>query len=136
MKIVVLFFLLVSMISSCKKKPLVDTSKNNIPDITSFDQLEEPTKEGVSLLFFHNSSDKNSFEIRPTIEAIALDPEFEEVFFAEIEYEEHIEIANYYLVRGFPTIVFLKDGLERNRYTGKSHSREKIENMLRELMVD
>jgi len=120
--------------SSCKKEPLVDTSLNNIPDMNDLGKLQEATQKGVSLLFFHNTWCKNCEEIRPTVEAVSEDPQFEEVYFAEIEFDKNKDIANYYVVRGFPTIVILKDGAEKSRLEGKNHSREAIEERLRKQM--
>lgn len=120
--------------SSCKKEPLVDTSLNNIPDMSDLGQLQEATKEGVSMLFFHNTWCKNCEEIRPTVEAVSEDPQFEDVYFAEIEFDNNKAIANYYVVKGFPTLVFLKDGVEKIRLEGKNHTREAIENRIKSLM--
>lgn len=119
--------------SSCKKEPLVDTTLNNIPDIQNLQDVQDTTKIGVSMLFFHNTWCKRCEEIRPTVEAIADKTEFASVFFGEVEYDKHRDIAEHYNVESFPVIILIKNGKEQKRFEGKNHTQEVIENALREL---
>ncbi|MCO6494681.1 MAG: thioredoxin family protein [Bacteroidetes bacterium] len=135
MKSVYLFIIsLFILLGSCKKEPLFDPSKSIIPDKDNFDELERATQSGVSLIFFYNSWDKNSFDILPKLESIAIKAEFDSVYFAKVDFDNNQNIARYYVVRGFPVIILLKDGVERTRYESKDHSQERIEKRLRELL--
>jgi thioredoxin 1 len=127
------FLVLFLSFSSCKKEPLVDTSLNNIPDIQNLQDVQDTTKIGVSMLFFHNTWCKRCEEIRPTVEAIAVKTEFATVFFGEVEYDKHKDIAEHFNVKSFPVIILIKNGKEQKRFEGKNHTQEAIENALREL---
>ncbi len=127
------FLVLFLSFSSCKKEPLVDTSLNNIPDIQNLQDVQDTTKIGVSMLFFHNTWCKRCEEIRPTVEAIAVKTEFATVFFGEVEYDKHKDIAEHFNVKSFPVIILIKNGKEQKRFEGKNHTQEAIESALREL---
>ena len=120
----------------CKKDALSDPSANNIPDITDLEEIQSITETaGISLLFFHNVWSKNCYEIRPVVEELALKEEYQDlVFFAEIEFDTNEPINRFYGIRGFPTIIIIKNRLERHRFTGKSHSLEDIESRLLNLI--
>jgi thiol-disulfide isomerase/thioredoxin len=131
-KLSLLFFLIIGL-NACKKEDLADPSLNNIPDITSLDEIENPSKQGIWLLFFHNTWSENCFKIRPFVEAIAEDSRFEFVQFAEIDFDANAMINGYFAVRGFPTILIYKNGFERHRLIGSKHTQIQIEDLLLKL---
>ncbi|MBX2985784.1 MAG: thioredoxin family protein [Bacteroidia bacterium] len=133
-RFVIFFFTLVVFLASCKKEPLFDPSKSNIPDQNNFDELERATLKGVSLIYFYNSWDKNSADLLPKLESVAQKPEFDSVYFAKVDFDKNQNIARYYVVRGFPVVILLKDGVEKIRYESSDHSQEKIEKGLKSLL--
>ncbi|MCK9481256.1 MAG: thioredoxin family protein [Bacteroidia bacterium] len=128
------FLIVIFFFVSCKKDPLFDPSQSNIPDQENFDVLEKQVQHGVSLLFFYNVWDKNSLNMLPKIEAIARKQAFDSVYFAKVDFDKNPSLARFFVIRGFPVVVLLKDGTERTRYEGDNHSQEKIEKRLLELL--
>jgi thioredoxin 1 len=120
------FSILFCLFSSCKKESLVDATLNNIPDLTSLEQVQDGIDTGVSVLFFYNSWSKNCLAIRPAVETLSADPQFASVFFGEISFDSHRNIASFFVVRGFPTILLFKNGREMHRFLGSEHAQEDI----------
>ncbi|MFT4521621.1 MAG: thiol-disulfide isomerase/thioredoxin [Bacteroidia bacterium] len=120
--------------TGCKKEDLVDTTQNELIDITSESQFNEGVKSGVSLIFYHASWCSKCAEQRPAVEAISVRPDFGNVFFAEVEYEDHKGIVQGQNIAGFPTIVIYKDGVEQKKFAGKGHSQGEIETALRQAL--
>ncbi|MFY0643473.1 MAG: thioredoxin family protein [Bacteroidia bacterium] len=127
MKLKLLILIMISAVafSSCKKE-LVDTSMNDFEDVNSNQTFEEIIASGVTLAFFHASWCHNCEEQRPAIEAADADPQLDFVKFIEIEYEDNKEITQNNNVPGFPTQIIFKDGVEKERLTGKGHTVEQI----------
>lgn len=131
----VLFFAYIMFVFfSCKKEPLVDASSNAIPDITSLEMAMDAIDTGVSLLFFYNAWSKNCLAIRPSIEELSLEPQFASVSFAEISFDSHRNIASFFAVRGFPTVLLFKDGREKHRFMGSQTTFEEIEVRIKGLL--
>ena len=126
-----IFFVLATLLISfnaCtkEKENLVDTSQNIIIDINSLSDFESKIGTGVSVIFFHASWCSVCAEQRPAVEAISTNAAFSNVLFGEVEFEANNEINQPYGVIGFPTLIFFKDGVEQNRFTGKGHSEAAI----------
>lgn len=115
--------------SACKKEneDLANTSSNEIEDVNSLQTFENKIASGVSVVFFHASWCSICANQRPAVEAISQNTNFNLVFFGEVEFEQNNEINQPYGVIGFPTIIFYKNGLETNRFTGQGHSEAAIE---------
>lgn len=122
---IIIFF---ALVASCakEKEDLVDTSANEIEDLNSLEAFENKISTGVSVIFFHASWCSVCAEQRPAVEATSMMSAFNNVFFGEVEFEANNEINEPYGVIGFPTIVFFKDGVEQERFTGKGHSEAAI----------
>jgi len=135
MKNVLVLLTLVSLItlSSCKKD-LVDTSKNNIPDVTNLQKFITDIESGVSFVFFHASWCENCEKQRPAVEAASNNMELDFVRFLEVEFDDNEEVNKEYGVTGFPQILIFKDGVEQTRLIGKGHSQEKIASLLKTYM--
>ena len=133
-RILILSTLLLALISSCSKEPLVDTSANEVEDINSLQDFEARIAHGVSMVFFHASWCSVCAEQRPAFEITAAKNEFSTVFFGEVEFEANNDINQPYGIIGFPSIVFYKDGVEESRLTGSGHSEASLESTLNALL--
>lgn len=125
--------LLLMLLAACSKEDIVDTSLNQIEDISSLQDFEASIANGVSVIFFHASWCSICAEQRPAFEATAEKSDFNTVFFGEVEYEDNTDINQAYNVSGFPTMVFFKDGVEENRLNGKNHSESDIATIINDL---
>lgn len=123
---------MVAVLSACKKEDLVDTSENEIADVTSMEQLEAELEEGVTVVFYHASWCSNCKAQRPAFESAPDHLSISEADFLEVEHGDHKKLAEKYGVPGFPTIVIYKNGLESIRLTGIGHSEQKIVDMVKE----
>ena len=111
--------------SSCKED-IVDTTQNQLEDITSEAQFDAAIKEGVSMIFYHASWCTKCAAQRPAVEAQTENQDFSSVFFGEVEYEDFPSIVTKSKVNGFPTIVIFKNGEEVKRFSGQGHSESEI----------
>lgn len=136
MKYFLIFLIPLAIGFSCnkKKEPLVDTSKNEIVDITSIQQMQSDIASGVSMVFFHASWCSKCANQRNAVEAVSVLQEFNSIFFGEVEFDDHQDVVNQFNVQGFPTIVFYKNGQEMSRMTGENNTIEQISDKIRELM--
>jgi thioredoxin 1 len=129
-----LFILLITIstvLISCKK----DNSISNIlAEVTTTEEYNEAKNEGVSLMFFHATWCSICKEQRPLIEEATKLESLENVFFGQVDYEVNEDIRTADNVTGFPTMLIFKDGLEKERLTGKGHSTEKLELLLKEYL--
>jgi len=116
-----------TVVLSCGKEDLVNTAQNQLVDITSVEQFNMEVKEGVSMVFYHASWCSKCAEQRPAVETISEKGEYNEVFFAEVEYEEHSDLVKAQKINGFPTIVIYKDGVENKRFAGKGREQSTLE---------
>mgnify|MGYP002630830496 CR=1 FL=1 len=116
-----------TIVLSCGKEDLVNTAQNQLVDITSVEQFNMEVKEGVSMVFYHASWCSKCAEQRPAVEMISEKGEYNVVFFAEVEYEEHTDLVKAQKINGFPTIVIYKDGVENKRFAGKGHEQSTLE---------
>lgn len=130
--ILALFFLTITL-SSCKKEN--DDAKNSeLIDLTSVSAYNEAINEGVSLIFFHATWCPKCAAQRPAVEQLIGDTELSKVFFGQVDFEKVSEIVNNANVQGFPTILFIKNGVEEARFTSQGHSAQKIKDKLLELV--
>lgn len=136
MKRYFLFLLVILFINACdkEKEDLVDTSQNDITDINGLDNFQMEIQNGVSVVFFHASWCTVCAEQRPAVEASAADVANADVLFAEVEFEDNAEVNLEYGIEGFPTIVFFKDGIEEDRFVGKGHSVQAIQEVINSLL--
>lgn len=136
MKRYFLFLLVILFINACdkEKEDLVDTSQNDITDINGLDNFQMEIQNGVSVVFFHASWCTVCAEQRPAVEASAADVANADVLFAEVEFEDNAEVNLEYGIEGFPTIVFFKDGIEEDRFVGKGHSVQAIQEVIDSLL--
>jgi len=126
-------FLLLLLLASCtKEEPPQDDPA--LMDLVSLAQFEEAIEEGVSLIFFHATWCSVCKNQRPAVEALLLDNDLSTVLFGEVNYEQVSEVVEKYGVQGFPTMLFFKDGEEKDRMVGAGHSSSKLKDRLMELM--
>jgi thioredoxin 1 len=109
--------------AACKKDIPYETE---MVDITSLQQFDTEIAEGVSMIFFHATWCTICKNQRPAVEEVVKDPELEEVFMGEVNYEKVPEIVSKYNVPGFPTIILFKNGVEQERFTGAQNSAASI----------
>lgn len=127
-----LFILSLALVMfGCGDDPIVDTSSNNLVDITSEMQFNQEVGSGVSLVFYHASWCSKCAAQRPAVEALTTKMEFDGVFFAEVEFEDFSDIVTARNVQGFPTVVIYKDNIEQKRFTGQGHSEEELQTALK-----
>jgi thioredoxin 1 len=136
MKYFLIFLIPLTICFSCKKKkePLVDSSENEIVDITSIQQMNNAIASGVSMVFFHASWCSKCANQRTAVETVSVSTEFSTIFFGEVEFDDHQDVVAQHNVQGFPTIVFYKNGQEMLRMTGENNTVEQISDKIRELM--
>ncbi|MEZ4979161.1 MAG: thioredoxin family protein [Chitinophagales bacterium] len=136
MKKYFLFLLVLFFINACdkEKEDLVDTSKNELTDINGLANFESEIDNGVSVVFFHASWCTVCAEQRPAVETSAANISNANVLFAEVEFEDNADINLEYGIEGFPTIVFFKDGVEEERFVGKGHSVQEIQDIIDSLL--
>jgi thioredoxin 1 len=125
MKKMITLLSLIVMLASCKKD-LVDTTANDIPDVTDLASFEQNIAEGVSLVFYHAAWCSKCKEQRPAFEAASNNTESGPAKFFELDYDDYEDIAKKYDVSGFPTMVLYKDGIEVQRFQGTGHSENQL----------
>lgn len=128
-----LFIIMTAVLAlgSCKKD-LVDTSANQIEDLTDLGVAKQKIETGVSMVFFHASWCKVCKEQRPAFETVSKNTEVASSRFYEVEYDDHKDIVDNYKVTGFPTIVLYSGGKEIKRFSGKGHSESDLLNAIKE----
>lgn len=129
-----LFAAMATVMVGCGDQAIVETSDNELVDISSQEQFNTSISEGVSLVFYHASWCSKCAAQRPAVEAVSEDGRFSDVFFAEVEFEDLDQLVKDRNVQGFPTIVLYKDGKEEKRFVGQGHSREELTQALNELL--
>lgn len=126
-------FLFSFMVLSCSK--VEDTSINStletIADEASFDAK---IKTGVSLIFFHATWCPKCASQRPAVESIVSNSKLKDVFFAQVDFEKNEKIVNKSNVIGFPTILLLKNGIEKHRFETAGITSATLEQKLLELL--
>lgn len=112
----------------CKKKESesVHEPVAGLTAITTLSQINSEVATGVSMIFFHASWCSICQAQRPAVSEVAVDMDLNNVFFGEVEYDDHTDIVEAYNVDGFPTIVIIKDGAEVDRILGGGHTAEEI----------
>ena len=108
------------------KKELVDTSLNEIEDITGVEKFNKSIANGVTLAFFHADWCRNCEELRPTVEAVSNDSSLNFAQFVEVNYDDNKDVFEDKDVPTFPQVLFFVDGIEQSRLKGKSHSQEDL----------
>lgn len=127
-KLLVFSAVLFLSISACKK---VDSTSTELVEIESKASFDEKVESGVSMMFFHASWCSICKAQKPYVEEAATLESLEDVFFGEVEFEDHSDITSERNVSGFPTTVIYKDGVEQTRLNGKGHDTETLENLLK-----
>ncbi len=116
---------------SCKKEQVI---QSELTDITSLSAYNEAIDEGVSIIFFHATWCPKCAAQRPAVEELITDAALSDVFFGQVDFEKVSEVVTAAGVQGFPTILFIKNGVEEARFTSQGHSADKIRNKLLELL--
>jgi len=132
----VLFILIataVSALAGCGDQATVETSDNDLVDITSEEQFNTGISEGVSMVFYHASWCSKCAAQRPAVEEVSEDGQYTDVFFAEVEFEDFDQLVKDRNIPGFPTIVIYKDCNEEKRFVGQGHSRAELTQALNDL---
>lgn len=119
-------------VMSCSKNQV--ESKKNLREINSLADFNQTVGEGVSLLFFHATWCSKCAEQRPAVEALPDDKRFENVKFAQVDYEKNTDIVTQNNVLGFPNIRIYKDGVKIHDLTGFKNTKEDLENKLLALL--
>ena len=114
---------------SCKKD-LVDTSSNQIADVSEETSFESRIETGVSVVFFHASWCSVCEEQRPAVEEASELDELSFASFIEVEYDDSRDLFESQNVDGFPQLLIYKDGVEQERLKGKNHSVYKIKDLV------
>lgn len=122
---ILLGFAATILLMSCKKE-LVDTSLNDIEDITGLEKFNASIAEGVTMAFFHADWCHHCEELRPTVEAVSSDSSLSFAKYIEVNYDDNKDVFDDKNVSSFPHLLFFRDGEEQSRLVGKSHSREAI----------
>ena len=129
-----LLILIFFTLFSCKKNEDQGEPNGSLQIINSLTQMTSDLESGVSMVFFHASWCSICQSQRPAVSEVAVDPVFSNVFFGEVEYEDHPGIIDIHNVLGFPTIIIYDDGDEVERFEGGGHSvsaiRAAIQNLL------
>jgi len=128
--IVVAAFILIFISTTSCKKDLVDTSANQIEDVTDLQSFKSQISSGVSLVFFHASWCKICKEQRPHFESASENSDLNFVLFLEVEYDDNPEICDEYDVPGFPQTLVFKDGVEQTRVKGSGHTEQELKDLL------
>lgn len=132
--LITLLAAIVSAIAGCGDQAIVETSNNDLVDITSEEQFNNGISEGVSMVFYHASWCSKCAAQRPAVEEVSEDGQFAEVFFAEVEFKDFDQLVKDRDIPGFPTIVIYKDGNEEKRFVGQGHSRAELTQALNDLL--
>ena len=109
-------------------------SKNNLRDITSLEEFQSATQEGISVVFFHAVWCSRCKAQRPAVEGLVEMEDFSQVKFLEVDYEKVRSVADAMNVVGFPTILMLRNGQEVERFLGQGHTQSQLEGRLRSLL--
>lgn len=118
---------------SCKKEN--DDAKNSeLIDLTSLSAYNDAINEGVSIIFFHATWCPKCAAQRPAVEGLLKDADLSVVFFGQVDFEKVSEVVTAAGVQGFPTILFIKNGVEQARFVSQGHSAQKIKDKLLELV--
>jgi thiol-disulfide isomerase/thioredoxin len=130
--ILAVLFLAITLFS-CKKED--DDAKNSeLSDLTTLSAYNEAVDEGVSIIFFHATWCPKCSAQRPAVEELIGDADLSDVFFGQVDFEKVSEVVSAAGVQGFPTILFIKNGVEEARFTSQGHSAQKIKDKLLELV--
>ena len=129
MKQLTILFIGLIAFSSCKKE-LVDTSINEIEDVTGLESFRTTISSGVTMAFFHASWCSICEEQRPNVEAASENDQVSFAKFVEIEYDDHKDIFDEFKVKGFPHVLIFQDGVEKEKLAGKGHSEQKLVDLL------
>ncbi|MEZ4911004.1 MAG: thioredoxin family protein [Saprospiraceae bacterium] len=124
-----LFITMTLVFSGCSKNEDIGTLTN----VNSLEEFNNTLDSGVSLMFFHASWCTLCQDQRPAIEALVNREDVKSAKIAQVDYEVVKEVVNAYGITGFPTIVFYKDGIEKNRLNGKGHTEEELAAILKSL---
>lgn len=116
---------------SCKKEQVINSE---LTDLTSLSTYNEAIDEGVSIIFFHATWCPKCAAQRPAVEELITDAALSDVFFGQVDYEKVSDVVTAANVQGFPTILFIKNGVEEARFISQGHSADKIRNKLLELI--
>lgn len=119
-------------VMSCSKNQV--ESKKNLREINSLEDFNKTVEDGVSLIFFHATWCSKCAEQRPVVEALPDDKRFENVKFAEVDYEKNTDIVTQSNVLGFPTIRIYKNGVKIHDLTGSKNTKEDLTNKLLALL--
>ena len=129
-----LFILMLFGLFSCEKDDLESESIEGLQIITSLNQINNEIESGVSMVFFHASWCSVCQAQRPAVSEVALDPELSEVFFGEVEYEDHPDIVEAHNIEGFPTIIIYSEGGEAQRFTGGGNTTADIKSAIQSVL--
>ena len=129
-----LFILMLFGLFSCKKEDVESEPIEGLQVITSLNQINAELESGVSMVFFHASWCSVCQAQRPAVSEVALDAELSEVFFGEVEYEDHPDIVEAHNIEGFPTIIIYNDGEEAQRFTGGGNTTADIKSAIQSVL--
>lgn len=129
MKYLLPFFVLAILIS-CKKKYSDHEPVEGLQTISSKSQIDSEIADGVTMIFYHASWCSICQDQRPAVTQVAQDQTLNNVFFGEVEFDDHQDITDAYNVSGFPTIVVYKDGSEVERLAGGGNSTNAIKDKI------
>lgn len=129
-----LFIFLFSLtLISCSKveDSSVNATLTTIADEASFDVK---VKNGVSLVFFHATWCPKCASQRPAVESLVSNAKSKDVFFGQVDFEKNEKIVDKSNVTGFPTILLMKNGIEKHRFETTGISSSTLEQKLLELL--
>lgn len=133
MKYTLLILILITLFS-CEKEEEQMEPIEGLQVINSLSQMTSDIESGVSMVFFHASWCSVCQAQRPAVSEVALDPELSEVFFGEVEYEDHPDIVEAHNIEGFPTIIIYSEGVEEQRFTGGGNTTADIKSAIQSVL--
>lgn len=110
------------LFTSCKKNASIE----GLQEISSLSQINTEISEGVSLVFFHASWCSICKNQRPAVTQVATDADLANVYFGEVEYDDHPDITSAFNVNAFPIMIIFKDGVEVDRLSGGGNTAAQI----------
>jgi thioredoxin 1 len=129
-------FLFVIFISifCCSKVEDNTSEPSSLLTVNDEATFDSKVKTGVSLVFFHATWCTKCAAQRPAVENLVTNTKLKDVKFVQVDYEKNSSIASKTNVIGFPTILLLKDGVEKQRYETTGISSNTLEQKLLELL--
>lgn len=104
----------------------------NLIELEGVETLNNLKNDGLIMLDFHATWCGPCRNLSPILNELAND-NGEKLKIIKIDVDNNSEIAREYGVRGIPSVMFFKNGVEANRFVGLK-SKNEIQNIINSLM--